>query len=70
MSVLDVTKPQKFVLNSGVDHEKVSAMNPHWTVYDWCWYWERDARKAYKKAGITDPGRRMDCGEGCICRGH
>lgn len=55
---------------SGADHEKVAAANPNWTVWDWCWYWERDARKGYKKAGVEDPrNRQMDCGDSqCVCR--
>jgi hypothetical protein len=58
------------VIASGADHEKISAANPEWTEYDWCRYWELDARKGYKRAGIPDPkNRRMDCGEGCKCNG-
>ena len=56
------------VLSSGVDHGRVGERNPGWTEFDWCWYWERDARKAYKKAGLHDPGRKMDCGQGCVCK--
>jgi hypothetical protein len=56
------------IISSGADHEKVAQMNPHWSVEDWCWYWERDARKGLKKSGLSDPGGRlMDCGEECKC---
>lgn len=58
------------VISSGADHNKVAALNPQWDEFEWCWYWERDARKGYKRAGLQDPGRRMDCGdERCICKG-
>ena len=55
-------------LISGADYEKVLREHPEWDEYDWCRYWELDARKAYRKAGIPDPGRIMDCGERCKCK--
>jgi hypothetical protein len=61
---------EQIIISSGADHERVAHMNPQWSVLDWCWYWERDIRKGYKKAGVVDPGRTMDCGEGCVCKLH
>ena len=57
------------VMDSGANHERVGEKNPSWGVFDWCWYWEKDVRKAFKKAGVEDPGGRvMDCGDGCVCK--
>lgn len=56
-------------LFSGADHEKVAAANPGWTEFDWCRYWELDARKIERKHNIINWQRRMDCGdERCKCR--
>ena len=62
---LSITK-----ISSGADHEKVSAAHPEWDEFDWCRYWELDARKGYRKAGIPDPHNRvMDCGDSrCKCK--
>lgn len=57
------------MIASGADHDKVARSNPGWTEFEWCRYWEIDARKSFKRAGLQDPGRRMDCGdEHCLCR--
>lgn len=63
------------VIASGADHEKVAKANPNWDEFDWCRYWELDARKGYKRLYLNDPyapydpGRRMDCGDSrCKCK--
>jgi len=56
-------------ISSGADHDKVAALHLEWDEFDWCRYWELDARKGYRKAGIKDPGLMMDCGDPrCKCK--
>lgn len=57
------------LLSSGADHLKVAAANPHWDEYEWCRYWELDARKIERKYNIRWE-RRLDCGDPhCKCKG-
>ena len=63
------TPTEPIIISSGADHEKVGRMNPHWDEFDWCRYWELDARKGYRKADIPYPGGRGDCGDPrCKCK--
>lgn len=56
------------LLSSGADHERVAAANPQWDEYDWCRYFELDARKIERKHAIKWD-RLQDCGERCRCKG-
>lgn len=58
------------ILSSGADHEAVARANPHWSEFDWCWYWHRDLLRALKKADIPGtPDVITDCDDPrCICR--
>ena len=60
---------QRVIIASGADHERVAHAHPDWDEFDWCRYWELDARKGYRRADVSDPGRMMDCGDvRCKCK--
>ena len=58
-------------LFSGVDDLKVAAVNPRWTVVDWCWYWHVDYLKALARVKMPrerSEGLRKRCDDpNCVC---
>ena len=59
----------RYVIDVGKNVEKVSQLNPHWEVNDWCRYFDREIKREYKKLGIDCDWLLKDCGTGCKC-GH
>ena len=48
---------------------KIALLNPQWTEFDWCWYWDKSVTRAYRKEGL-EVNLRKDCGDDrCVCRG-
>jgi hypothetical protein len=55
------------VIDVGKNVEKVHQMNPNWTEFDWCKYFDREMRREFKKLGMGEPELRKNCGPGCKC---
>lgn len=55
------------VIDAGKNVEKTSHINPDWTEFNWCKYFDREMRREFKKLGMGELQLRTHCGPGCLC---